>query len=153
MLSYIQILIGIFVLMPIITLIHELGHITFAKLFNIETRGITLGLGKTLFSLKSIEIKQLYFFFGYTKNDSISDKLLSQKILFYISGALFNLVSIIIIRLFPDFNLFNYYIITPFITFSEFCTLMSLIPIKYPDSRVSDGLQILTCLKDYIKKH
>lgn len=145
MLSFNQILLGIFFFMPIITLIHELGHAFFAKLFKLSITSITLGDGKKLFSLGKLNINILYFWYGRidVKSFNISK---SKKTLFLLGGIIFNLISIIIIRYLININFISTFFFQTFITFSEFMIIVSIIPIKHFDGSITDGYQIWNLL-------
>ena len=141
-------LIGIFIFMPVITLIHECGHLFFLKLFDdITDYRITLGYGKSILTLGNIEICPLYFFYGRTTPDDIFDSSKLHNILFQFGGILFSLISIILLFILNKLHLISNYVYTPFLDFSVWCTFTAIIPIKYPDGNISDGLRILRTIK------
>lgn len=146
MLKFEQVLLGIFIFMPFITLIHELGHVFFGKLFNINILSVTLGIGPILFKVRNLKIRLLYFFYGFTEYEKI-DLNFHKQIIFLLGGIIFNLLSIFILRFLIYLNIINRYIFVPFITFSEVLIILSILPIKYFNKFISDSLQIYNLIK------
>lgn len=140
-------LIGVLIFMPIITLIHELGHAFFAKIFGAEIEKIVIGSGKTFFTLGKFEIKTMYFWFGYFQADILGNNK-STKIVTLLGGIIFNLASFSIVRILLYIDIIsNNTFIRLFLAFSLYTIIAALIPIKYYNGMNSDGLQIYQIIK------
>ena len=142
-----EFIIGVFIFMPIITLIHELGHVFFAKIFGAEIKKIVIGSGKTFLTLGKFEVKTMYFNYGYFQADKLGNSKF-KKVITLLGGIIFNLASclIIIILLYIDILSKND-LINIFIGFSLYTIIAALIPIKYFNDKNSDGLQICRIIK------
>ncbi len=141
-------LIGIFVLLPFIILLHELGHAFFAKLFGNKNIKITIGSGKPILNLKFIEIRKIYFWFG--NYNSSRDKEISKlkKILILSGGALVNLITATTLWILLENKIIEYNFLIPiFISYSFYVGIGTLIPITYYNGTNSDGKQIYQILK------
>jgi hypothetical protein len=142
-----EFIIGVFIFMPIITLIHEFGHVFFAKIFGAEIKKIVIGSGKTFLTLGKFEVKTMYFWFGYFQADKLGNSKLA-KIVTLLGGTIFNLASCLIIIILLYINIINNNnLIRLFIGFSLYTIIAALIPIKYFNDTNSDGLQVCQVIK------
>lgn len=142
-----ELLIGTFVLMPIITLIHELGHVFFAKLFGAKIKSIVIGSGRTSLAFGKLEIKAIYFWCGYFTADKIGNSKLT-KIITLLGGILFNIASCSIIILLFNLNVIGYNdLYNVFIYFSLFSIVANILPINFFNNMNTDGLQICQIIK------
>ncbi|MBZ9634874.1 site-2 protease family protein [Clostridium sp. FP1] len=141
-----EILIGIFVLMPIIILIHELGHVFFAKLFGAKIKNIVIGSGKTVLTLGKLKIKTVYFYRGAFTVDKLGNSKF-KKIFVLLGGALFNIASCLIIIILFNLNVISQTnLFAVFINFSFFAAVFSIIPMTYGNEN-NDGLQVYQVIK------
>lgn len=138
-----------FLVLPMVTVLHEFGHYFFAKLFGGKVI-VHVGTGKTIFKFGPIRIRNLYFYDGwceYVKVCSGARKI--EKILVYLGGALFNITSILvlnqlIIMEILEPNIFIY----QFTYFSFYYVFFSLFPINYLNGCPSDGMAALYVLRN-----
>lgn len=143
--------------MPLIFLIHELGHAFFVKIFGGQVTKITLGLlGKRILSVGIFQVNLWYFLGGKAehRNLKIGNKFARGIIL--IGGLIFNIVSIILINKLgslynPKFMytmvndlLFN--IMRAFVTYSIIIVIINALPIKL-FSMNTDGRQLYQLIR------
>ncbi|MDQ0483670.1 site-2 protease family protein [Guptibacillus hwajinpoensis] len=55
--------VNFFVILPIVTLVHEAGHVLIARVFGGKVK-FCIGTGRTLFQIEQLEIKRNYFMQG-----------------------------------------------------------------------------------------
>jgi Zn-dependent protease len=130
-----------------VTVIHELGHYFFAKLFGGKVI-VHIGTGNILFNLGSVRIRKLYFYDGWCEYISLSRKSSKMdKVLVYLGGSLFNIASILILNgliikgiLVP--NIFIY----QFTYFSFYFIFFSLFPINHLNGCPSDGMAAINVI-------
>lgn len=136
---------GILIFMPIITLIHELGHAFFAKIFGGTIKKIIIGTGKTLFSIKNLEIRSVYFGTSSFEAENM-EKTKFSRIITLMGGIVFNVISCIITLILCQFNVLvlNEFTLI-FILFTINITAFNVFPIQYGD-HLSDGMQIYKIL-------
>ncbi|MGD6775152.1 MULTISPECIES: site-2 protease family protein [Bacillaceae] len=136
-----------FLVLPIVTIIHELGHYFFAKLFGGKVI-VHIGTGNVLFKFGSIRIRKLYFYDGWCEYISISKKASKlDKILVYLGGSIFNILSIfllntLILNEVLEPSIFFY----QFTYFSFYFLFFSLFPINHLNGCPSDGMAALNIL-------
>lgn len=136
-----------FLVLPIVTVIHEMGHYFFAKLFGGKVI-VHIGTGNILFKFGSMRIRKLYFYDGWCEYISLSKKASKlDKVLVYLGGSLFNILSIFILNtlILNDFlepSIFYY----QFTYFSFYFLFFSLFPINHLNGCPSDGMAVLNLL-------
>lgn len=142
----IQITFAIFFILPIVTLIHELGHVCIAKLLGCRIKRIVIGKGKSLLKLGCIEIRRFYFDFGWYETYDLADKK-SGRVMVHIGGVLFNLISLLVAVLLVYNNMIeSHWTLRIFILTSTYVIIASLLPITYGGMN-SDGKQIYQTVK------
>lgn len=73
-----------FLVLPIISLIHEAGHVFFAWLMGGKNIKVTIGSGKVLFQIGMLEVRKYYFWYGRTiTRGVIRRNRFIEKIRFY----------------------------------------------------------------------
>lgn len=136
-----------FVTLPIVALIHALGHLFFAKIFGGKIK-LYLGKGKPLFRLGILEIRLLYFFDSecHYQQLKINNKL--SHFLVHAGGIIFNLIAIFLVNsaIYAGF-LFKHIFFYQFVYFSVYYIFFALLPIKYGKNHYSDGMSILTIIR------
>ena len=138
-----------FVLLPLVALIHQLGHYLMARLFGGRSE-IILGRGKLLFKLGTIKINRFYFLDSYCHYKSLKINNRWSNILVHAGGILLNLLSIILVNLsiiigwLPETQFFY-----QFGYFTIYYMFFSLFPIQYSEKHASDGKQIINILQNY----
>lgn len=136
-----------FIVLPLVTILHQLGHMFFATLFGGKVN-MHLGTGKVLFKIGPLHIRRLYFYEGYFEYVAIANRESRwQLILIYLGGSMFNILSILLLNgliLFREIdpNIFTY----QFVYFSFYFVFFSLFPVwhgEYP----SDGMAVWNIIR------
>lgn len=141
-----------FLVLPIISIMHEGGHVFFAWLFGGKNIKVSVGSGKPVFKKGILEIRKYYFWYGVCMFEDLRINNRWTNILIFFGGSLFNLLGVIAVILlveqeFIGTNMFTY----QFTYFSLYYIFFALLPMTYPDGNYSDGRIILEFLrnKDY----
>ena len=143
--SVLDILIGTFIFLPIINLIHELGHVSSAKFFGAEIEQIVIVTGKTIFKKGCIEIRKIYFLNGYFISSKLGNGRTSKTIT-CLGGIILNTISCVIVYILCYINIIDKSVANVFIVYSLFCIITNLIPMQYRGYN-SDGLQVYQIIK------
>ncbi|WP_107840093.1 site-2 protease family protein [Metasolibacillus meyeri] len=131
---------------PLIVIIHELGHAAFIILFGREVTEISLGVGEVIFRIKKFVIKKNSWWLGYCAWENIDSLATYKKLLIYLGGIIFNLSTATIIWIFGDVQYADWY--RAFIFSSYVMALINIIPFKFPSSGLeSDGLACIQLLR------
>ncbi|MBM7619172.1 membrane-associated protease RseP (regulator of RpoE activity) [Bacillus tianshenii] len=139
--------VSFFLVLPMVTILHELGHFFFAKLFGGKVI-VHIGTGNVLFKIGSLRIRKLYFYDGWCEYITVSKRAGKiEKALVYLGGSLFNLVSILILNgLIMEGMLEPNILIYQFTYFSFYFVFFSLFPIDHLNGCPSDGMAALKVL-------
>ncbi|HLR73976.1 MAG TPA: site-2 protease family protein [Virgibacillus sp.] len=137
----------IFIVAPIGTVIHELGHVIGASLVKSDRIMLSIGTGKKLgtISLKNVDISihTLFFLGGYTyyerKDTYQSNELIWMTILGPISSCLFAYIFYYCYQVAP-----NSYFKLLFL-FNAWLTIVNIVPFKFR-RKSSDGYIIVKLL-------
>lgn len=140
-------IIAFFVTLPIVAIIHSLGHLFFAKIFGGQIK-LSLGKGKTLFSFGILEIRLLYFFDSECHYQQLKiDNKISHSLV-HAGGIIFNIIAIVLVNTAIYAGLFSKHIFFyQFVYFSVYYIFFALLPIKYGKYHYSDGKAILTIIR------
>lgn len=145
----IKLIIASFIIFPLVSFIHLAGHIFFIGICGGREKKIVIGCGKTLFSIWKIEVKKYYFMSGGCEFCDLRwDTKLSTSLI-YLGGALFNLLSILLVNSliktdFFEVSMFWY----TFVYYSFYVIFFSLLPITYSDGSPSDGKALWLSLRN-----
>lgn len=149
-------LLAFFLVLPVISILHEAGHVFFAWLMGAKRIRITVGSGKPVFHRGILEIRQFYFWYGFCTFENIKPKEKFANILIFSGGALFNLLSTIAVILLVENEVLESGMLTyQFTYFSMYYIFFALIPMLYPGGNYSDGKIILGLLRgkeEYIQE-
>ncbi|WLD95024.1 site-2 protease family protein [Alkalihalobacillus sp. AL-G] len=147
----------IFVLFPLATLLHELGHFITARSFRADNTRIILGIGPILFRVSNrfinIEVHALYFIRGYTIGVESNELPNLQKALISVNGPLINAVVGCYGWMYAEnlpFESTNGQLIFLFSMVNIWIAAGNLVPFKL-GSKKSDGFIALEMLMKYIK--
>lgn len=136
----IKFLFSFFLIMPIVTLIHLSGHIFFVTIFGGSEKKILIGCGNKLFAFRNIEVRKYYFWNGTCEFKGLKHDNRLTNTLIYLGGAIFNLVSMLIIYSLVYQNILDSSVIWyQFIYFSFYIMFFSLFPMYFSDGSPSDG--------------
>jgi len=141
-------ILAFFILLPVISIIHEGGHVFFAWLMGGRNIKIVVGTGKPIFRAGMLEVRQYYFWYGICTFDHIKAKNKIASILIFSGGALFNLLGAIAVILLVEHGIVKEGLFTyQFTYFSLYYIVFALIPMPYPDGNFSDGKVILDLIR------
>ena len=138
-----------FLVMPLISILHEGGHVFFAWLFGGKNIKVSVGTGKPIFQWGMIEVRKYYFWYGLCTFENLRWKKRWSNILIFFGGSLFNLLGVFAVMILVeeqmmDPNMFTY----QFTYFSLYYIFFALLPMPYPDGNYSDGKIILDLLRN-----
>jgi len=136
-----------FLVMPIVTIFHQLGHMFFARIFGGHVN-MHIGSGKLLTKIGRLHIRRLYFYDGWCEYIALAKKEKRwQLILVYSGGSIFNLISILLVNglilmneIEPGIFLYQ------FVYFSFYFVFFSLFPIWHGENP-SDGMAVLNLIR------
>lgn len=138
---------GILVILPVILLIHEFGHISFVKFYGGKITNLTLGNGKKILSVGIFDIRIFYFLSGKFTYDNLKVATKTSKAFILLGGLIFNIISIICAYWTAYiFNIHNNIIINLFLQYSIIFTILNSLPIKL-NKMNTDGKQLYQLLK------
>ncbi|MED1564189.1 hypothetical protein P4U44_20170, partial [Alkalihalobacillus alcalophilus] len=141
-----------FLILPLVSFIHQFGHWTMAKMMG-GTSNLVIGRGKTILRVGPISFKRIYIADSSCtyKGLKINNKL--GHILVHLGGVIFNLGSMLVLNLLIMINIIpetTYFY--QFGYFSVYYVFFALLPIKYSEKHVSDGLAVYEILKNFDPK-
>ena len=138
-------LINLFIIIPITTIIHEIGHTVAVLFFGARLTLMTFGKGKRLLKIGIVEIRLLYFIGGSFHYKNLTNYRVYKKVLIMLSGPLLNLITgmmfFCLILLRGSNTVLNNLVFFSFVSF-----IVNLIPFSYSGTN-TDGKQILDLLK------
>lgn len=141
-------LLAFFFVLPVISILHEAGHVFFAKLMGAKNIRVTIGSGKPVFHLGMLEVRQYYFWYGVCSFENIKRKEKFANILIFSGGVLFNFLGAMATMIAVENEVIESGMITYQLTyFSLYYIFFALLPMPYPDGNYSDGKIILDLLK------
>lgn len=141
-------ILAFFLLLPVISILHEGGHVFFAWLMGGKKIKVTVGTGKPLFRLGMVEVRRYYFWYGVCTFENIERKERFANILIFAGGALFNLLATIAVMALVENGYLKEGIATyQFTYFSLYYIFFALFPMPYPDGNYSDGKIILDLIR------
>lgn len=138
-----------FLVFPVITMLHEAGHVFFAWILGGKNIKVTIGTGKPAFKIGMLEIRKYYFWYGLCSFENLkrNDKL--SNILVFAGGSLFNALGAIIVMIMVESNVMEAGMLTyQFTYFSMYYIFFALLPMPYPDGNYSDGKIILDLIRN-----
>lgn len=148
LLDILYIVIAIFIILPLVSIIHEFGHLFFAYLFKAQNQVLDIGCGKPILQVGRLRFRQYYFFYSWCQFERLQHNTKFNYILVYAGPMLFNIVAAIVI------NAFMYYGVLEaqrfwkmFVYYSFYFVLFDIIPMRYPDGQPSNGLVVMEMLK------
>lgn len=141
-------LLAFFIVLPMISIIHEAGHVFFAWLMGGKNIKVTIGSGKPVFRLGMLEVRQYYFWYGHCTFENIKRKNKLANILIFLGGSLFNFIGVVIVIILIENEVLETGIPTyQFTYFSLYYIVFAMLPMPYPDGNYSDGKMVLDLIK------
>lgn len=138
-----------FIVMPVISILHEGGHVFFAWLMGGKNIKIHVGTGKPIFTMGMLEVRKYYFWYGLCTFENLRVNKRWSNILVFGGGSLFNLLGVLAVMILVEQGLMNTNMFTyQFTYFSLYYIFFALFPMPYPDGNYSDGKIILDLLRN-----
>lgn len=143
-----RIILSIFVVMPIVSIIHELGHLVFVYLFKAKKTTMSIGCGDTLFRFGIIEVKRFYFWYSCCSYEKLKYDRWISHFLIYAGPIIFTLAGAGIVNwLTLEGVLAPSYFTYLFIYFSLYFVAFDIIPMRYPSGQPSNGKVLLDLIQ------
>lgn len=137
-----------FLVLPVISFVHEAGHVFFAWLMGGKNIKVTVGSGDVLFCVGMLEVRKYYFWYGFCTFDNLKRRETFANILIFSGGALFNAISAVVVISMIENQMLEPGIFTyQFTYFSMYYIFFALLPMPYPDGHFSDGKVILDLIR------
>jgi hypothetical protein len=141
-------ILAFFLLLPVISILHEGGHVFFAWLMGAKNIRVTVGTGKPLFTIGILEVRHYYFWYGLCTFENIERKEKFANILIFLGGSIFNLLGAVAVILLVNYGYLETGVATyQFTYFSLYYIFFALFPMPYPDGNYSDGKIIFDLLR------
>lgn len=141
-----------FLVLPIISFLHESGHVFFAWLMGGKNIKVVVGTGDVLFRKGILEVRKFYFWYGFCTFDNLKRNHRFSNILIFSGGAIFNALSVVAVISLIENKLLEPGMLTyQFTYFSMYYIFFALLPMPYPGGNYSDGKLILELIRN--KKH
>ena len=138
-----------FLVLPVISFVHEAGHVFFAWLMGGKHIKVTVGSGSVLFRIGMLEVRKYYFWYGLCTFDNLKRNQRFANILIFLGGALFNAAAALVVIYLIENNTLEPGIVTyQFTYFSLYYIFFALLPMPYPDGNDSDGKVILDLIRN-----
>ncbi|MEC3882260.1 site-2 protease family protein [Halobacillus sp. HZG1] len=140
-------IINFFLILPLVTLVHETGHVLVARLFGGKIR-YCIGTGKLLFHVGPLEVRRMYFMEGWCQYEKLSYNKTWAHVSIYLAGSIFNLAIILMLNVLITqdvlpVDLFFY----QYSYFSVYFIFFSLFPYRNGDGKPSDGMAIYDVIR------
>ncbi|KKI92869.1 membrane protein [Bacillus sp. SA1-12] len=139
---------SLFFVFPLVTIIHQVGHLFFAKLFGCNV-DIHIGTGNLLCRIGPFYIRKVYFFDGWCKYKALHQKRNGRVkwVLVYLGGSIFNILTIILVNSLILQNILNPNIfLYQFVYFSVYFVFFSLFPADLTSGCPNDGKAVLNII-------
>ncbi|MGY2132936.1 site-2 protease family protein [Hymenobacter sp. HD11105] len=138
-----------FLVLPVISFLHEAGHVFFAWLLGGKNIKVTVGSGTVLFRVGMLEVRQYYFWYGQCTFDNLRYNHRLAHVLIFAGGSLFNAVAaVVVVYLIESGRLEASMLTYQFTYFSLYYIFFALLPMPYPDGNYSDGKVILNLIRN-----
>ena len=86
-----------FLVLPIVTFIHEAGHLFFGKVTGGRVH-IHIGSGNRLFQIGPCHIRKLYFWDGWCEYENLKNHTRRHLVAVYLGGPFFTILSMLIVN-------------------------------------------------------
>ncbi|OKL39717.1 DUF2188 domain-containing protein [Pontibacter flavimaris] len=138
-----------FLVLPVISFLHEAGHVFFAWLMGGKNIKVTVGTGDVVFRLGMLEVRQYYFWYGHCSFDNLQRNERFSNMLIFSGGVLFNALSALAVMYLVENGSLEAGMLTyQFTYFSMYYIFFALLPMPYPDGSFSDGKVILDLIRN-----
>ncbi|ADP34178.1 hypothetical protein C6370_08820 [Bacillus atrophaeus] len=135
------------IVLPLVSVTHVAGHSFMAFIFGGKA-SLDIGMGKKLFKIGPIRVRRIYFVDSFCQFGNLKIDNRFSNALVYGGGCLFNFISIFTVNLLIlnsvlEPNMFFY----QFVYFSTYYIFFALLPVRYSEKKLSDGLAIYKVLR------
>ena len=138
-----------FLVLPVISLLHESGHVFFAWLMGGKKIRVSIGTGDRIFNIGMLEVRKYYFWYGLCTFENLKRNERLSNILIFFGGALFNALGAFAVIALIENRVLDPTIITyQFTYFSLYYIFFALLPMPYPDGTYSDGKIMLDLIRN-----
>jgi len=138
-----------FLVLPLISFLHEVGHVFFAWLMGGKNIKVTVGSGEVLFRLGLLEVRKYYFWYGFCSFDNLKRNKRFTNILIFSGGVFFNAMTTVLVMYLVEAGTVEAGMLTyQFTYFSMYYIFFALLPMPYPDGTYSDGKVILDLIRN-----
>ncbi|PVY42371.1 site-2 protease family protein [Pontibacter virosus] len=142
-------LLAFFLVLPVISFLHEAGHVFFAWLMGGKNIKVTVGTGDVMFRVGMLEVRKYYFWYGLCSFDNLKRNQRFSNILIFSGGVLFNALSAFVVMYLVEAGAVEAGMLTyQFTYFSMYYIFFALLPMPYPDGNYSDGKFILDLIRN-----
>ncbi|UOY87066.1 hypothetical protein [Bacillus glycinifermentans] len=132
---------------PAVSILHVLGHGLMALLFGGKA-SLEIGMGKKLLKIGPVQIRSIYFMDSFCNYGELKYDNRITNALIYAGGSLFNLASIFLVNtLIAKDVLSENIVLYQFVYFSTYYVFFALIPVRYSENHLSDGMAIYKALR------
>ncbi|MDG5786800.1 site-2 protease family protein [Evansella sp. AB-P1] len=143
-----RIIYALFIVFPLVSFIHELGHLLFACLFGAKNFKMTIGCGKPIFKYKFLEIRKYYFWYSWCYYSDLEKDNRLTNILVYSGPMILNLSAALLVNWLTIIGVLDSSILWyQFVYFSIYFVIFDLIPMTYHDGQPSNGRVIYELLR------
>jgi F0F1-type ATP synthase assembly protein I len=144
----------IFIIAPLTTLIHELGHVSGSFIVKADSIRLSMGYGKKQLAVHLKQIKftfyVFYFLGGYTSSNRVKPYKDSEIVWITILGPVFNVASALFS--YHLYKLHPSHFLQLFLWFNIWMAVVNIIPFKI-NGKQTDGLTILHLIKNNRYEH
>ncbi|APG59327.1 M50 family metallopeptidase [Christiangramia salexigens] len=142
-------ILAFFIVLPVISILHEFGHVFFAWIMGGKNIKVSIGSGKSIFKIGMLDIRQYYFWYGLCTFENLPKRERFGNILIFSGGVLFNIIGIAAIGLLIQHDVLEANIFTyQFTYFSWYYIFFAILPMPYPDGNYSDGKIVWDLIKN-----
>ncbi|WP_199860649.1 hypothetical protein [Oceanobacillus damuensis] len=140
LLDFLKLTMSIFIILPIVSLIREMGYLVAGKLFGVKEATITIGSGPYFFKFWIFEVRRFYFMYSWCHYESLERDSKFAHIIIYASPILANLFVALFINGLLANDLLEYETFwNQFVFYAFYFLLFDAIPLYYPDGQPSNG--------------
>lgn len=150
--DFLKLAISVFIILPVVSLIREMGYFITGKIFGAKEPSITVGSGPYFFKFWIFEVRRFYFMYSWCHYESLKRDSRFAHIIIYSSPIISNLiVALVINSLLADGVLENETFWNQYVFYAFYFLLFDAIPMYYPDGQPSNGRVVYDLIR-YGKK-
>ncbi len=137
--DFISLIISLFIILPVVSLVRELGYLFTSKIFGAKETKVTIGSGPVVCKLGVFEVRRYYFTYSWCSyKDLKKDSKLTHMII-YASPIISTLFMALIVNSLLVEGILEANFWHRFVFYAFYFVLFDAIPIYYPDGQPSNG--------------